>query len=90
LAKPWQSSDRLSAATFVRRLARPDRLEDAKQHGTGCDGSSRTRFFVNVNTEFATAGAIGSAPGSPIPPGCSLLSTTCTSTFGASLIRITG
>ena len=46
-------------------------------------GSSRVRFFVSANTAFATAGAIGGVPGSPIPPGCSLLSTMCTSIFGA-------
>jgi len=34
-------------------------------------GSSRTRFRVSVNTVFATAGAIGGVPGSPMPPGCS-------------------
>ena len=37
-------------------------------------GSLRTRFPVAANTALTMAGAIAAVPGSPIPPGASLLS----------------
>jgi hypothetical protein len=48
------------------------------------------RFPVAANRAFATAGAMGGSPGSPTPPGGSLLRTKCTSTFGISFMRSTG
>src|ERR1700730_12825942 len=50
-------------------------------------GSLRRRFPVRAKIAFTTAGAIVDVPGSPIPPGSSLLSTMWTSTAGASSIR---
>ena len=49
-------------------------------------GSLRMRFPVNAKIALQTAGAIGGVPGSPTPPGASLLGTMCTSTTGISAI----
>ena len=56
--------------------------------GFNWNGSFRSRCPEAAKIAFATAGAAGGKPGSPIPPGSSLLLTKCTSTGGASLIRI--
>lgn len=50
-------------------------------------GSVLTLFPVAAKIALTTAGAIGGVPGSPTPPGASWLGTTCTSTFGISLMR---
>src|SRR6185437_15955806 len=78
-----QGSDRLvlsdSAAhprERVRRYATVRRM-----------GSVRKRFPVAAKTAFATAGAIGGKPGSPTPPGASVLGTMCTSITGISDMR---
>ena len=54
-----------------------------------CSGSSRRRWPVSANTALATAGAIGGTPGSPTPPGFSVLGTMWTSTTGISFRRST-
>src|SRR3989442_1204706 len=43
-------------------------------------GSLRIRLPVAANIALQTAGAMGGVPGSPTPPGASLLGTMCTST----------
>src|SRR5688572_3860238 len=50
-------------------------------------GRRRTGFFVSANSAFATAGAIGGVPGSPIPPSGSPLVTMCVSIAGISFMR---
>ncbi len=47
-------------------------------------GSRRRRFPVAAKTALATAGATGGTPGSPTPPGFSVLCTMCVSTRGMS------
>ena len=46
------------------------------------EGMRRSRFPVAANRAFATAGATGGTPGSPTPPGFSVLGTMKTSTAG--------
>ena len=48
------------------------------------------RCPVSAKIAFTTAGAIGGVPGSPTPPGPSVLGTMCTSTTGISFIRSIG
>ncbi len=48
------------------------------------------RLPVAAKIASATAGAIGGTPGSPTPPGASLLCTMCTSTFGISFMANSG
>src|SRR5260370_27961918 len=50
-------------------------------------GSRRMGLPVAAKIALQTAGAIGGVPGSPTPPGASLLGTMCTSTTGISAIR---
>src|SRR5216684_5246797 len=50
-------------------------------------GSRRIGLPVAAKIALQTAGAIGGVPGSPAPPGGSLLGTMCTSTWGISFIR---
>ena len=50
-------------------------------------GSERSRLPVAVKIALRTAGNVGGTPVSPMPPILSPLAITCTSTFGASLIR---
>ena len=50
-------------------------------------GSFRIRFPVAANIALQTAGAMGGVPGSPTPPGASLLGTMYTSTTGISARR---
>ena len=62
---------------------------------TGADharrnGSLRSRLPVAANTALATAGLISAVPGSPMPPGFSVLATMCMSIFGDSGMRTTG
>ena len=45
-------------------------------------GSFRSRFPVNAKIAFATAGAVGGNPGSPVPLGGAVLGTMWTSTDG--------
>src|SRR6266700_1940370 len=61
------------------------------QSGRSCrsNGSVRMRLPVAAKTALASAGAVTAVPGSPIPPGASLLRTRCTSIAGVSLIRST-
>ena len=53
-------------------------------------GSARSRLPVAAKIALATAGAIGGVPGSPMPPGASVLGRMCTSTRGISFMRISG
>ena len=53
-------------------------------------GKLRRREPVAAKIAFATAGAIGGVPGSPIPVGLSVFCTTNTSTIGISFIRSSG
>jgi len=64
-----------------------ERGEEAPACVQPSSGSLRMRLPVAANIAFATAGAIGGVPGSPIPPGASVLGTICTSTFGISFMR---
>ena len=64
-----------------------ERREEAPACVQPSSGSLRMRLPVAANIAFATAGAIGGVPGSPIPPGASVLGTICTSTFGISFMR---
>ena len=50
-------------------------------------GSLRSRLPVAAKMAFATAGASADVPGSPMPPGASVLSTMYTSILGASPMR---
>jgi len=54
---------------------------------SGLIGSLRSRTPVAAKTALSTAGAKADVPGSPMPPGFSLLLTTSTSTTGASWRR---
>src|SRR5260370_8127690 len=49
--------------------------------------SRRTAFPLAARIALQTAGAIGGVPGSPTPPGASLLATMWTSTWGISFSR---
>ena len=53
-------------------------------------GRRLIRLPVAAKTAFVTAGAIGGVPGSPTPPGFSLLGTMWTSTSGISRILRSG
>ena len=64
-----------------------ERGEEAPACVQPSSGSLRMRLPVAANIAFATAGAIGGVPGSPIPPGASRLGTMCTSTFGIWFMR---
>lgn len=55
--------------------------------GQSLSGNERRRFPVAANTAFATAGARGGTPISPIPCGAASLGTMWTSTCGISLNR---
>ena len=64
-----------------------ERGEEAPACVQPSSGSLRMRLPVAAKIAFATAGAIAGVPGSPIPPGASVLGTICTSTFGISFMR---
>ena len=53
-------------------------------------GNCRTGFPVNCATAWATAGAIGGTPTSPIPLGSAVLGTICVSMTGVSAILSAG
>ena len=50
-------------------------------------GRARNRLPVAAKIAFATAGATGGTPGSPIPLGGAIEGTMCTSTCGMSEMR---
>ena len=65
-------------------------LATMADHAPSVSGRLRNLDPVAANTAFATAGAIGGVPGSPMPVGLFVLGTTCTSTTGISFIRNNG
>src|SRR5262249_49804808 len=89
----------LRAAALVRRSDLDHRnspsglgcrgVSGASYAAGGRSGSFLSRLPVAANTAFAIAGAIAAVPGSPRPPGGSLLFTSRTSIAGASSIRRT-
>ena len=77
-----------------RRAADADQPAGAAASGLlqqrGVDRQARMRLPVAAKIALTTAGAIGGVPGSPMPPGVSVLGTMCTSTLGISFMRSTG
>ena len=65
---------------FVTRRGLFDQTE---RNSLGLTGSFRMRLPVAAKIALATAGNTAAVPGSPIPPGASVLFTMCTSTTGA-------
>jgi acyl-CoA thioesterase len=81
-AREESGSRRLSTSSPGRLTGRTTRCRYPSSIGR-----RRTRFPVSAKSAFATAGAMGGSPGSPIPPGAAVLGRMKVSTLGISEIR---
>src|SRR5512143_836118 len=79
-----------TAASFLLAYSSPRDPAEVLLRSSGLIGNLRMRLPVAANTAFATAGAIGGTPVSPMPLGGFVLGTMCTSTLGISSMRSNG
>ena len=81
-ARCCQSADPAARDQYGSIASADSHLGRSAVTHSSVSGRLRNLDPVAAKTAFATAGAIGGVPGSPMPVGLLVLGTTCTSTTG--------